>query len=54
MNICCDIKNGTCCDQQQAPKYAVKSIIHYMNNYITRFRRCQEFFSEHLELILRG
>lgn len=26
MNICCDIKNGTCCDQQQAPVYAVKSI----------------------------
>lgn len=38
---------------QQAPKYAVKSI-HTMNNYIIRFRRCQELFSERSELILRG
>lgn len=38
---------------QQAPKYAVKSI-NTINNYITRFRRCQELFSERSELILRG
>jgi len=39
---------------EQAPKYAVKSIITSVNNYITRFRRCQELFSERSELILRG
>ncbi|MDE5557022.1 MAG: hypothetical protein K2J32_04920 [Ruminococcus sp.] len=54
MNICCDIKNGTCRYQQQAPDNAVKSIITSVNNYITQFRRCQEFFSERSELILRG
>ncbi len=52
MNICCDIKNGTCCDQQQAP--ITITVINIINNYITQFRRCQEFFSERSELILRG
>lgn len=52
MNICCDIKNGTCCDQQQAPVTIM--VINIINNYITHSGRCQELFQKRSELILRG
>ncbi len=48
MMIDCDIKNGTCCDQQQAP--VTITVIHIINNCITQFRSCQELFSGTLKI----